>query len=255
MTKRQATGASVGIPPRRMSFDASVGHTDYYGGDKATTVFWNTLSMLFPEGEQFFVSAVRNYRTSPEVWDNEVLAAQISGFIGQEAFHTLAHKSLNAALSEKGYPVAKVDAILNKALGALLKTSPILALYVTAILEHYTATMGAQLLDNAAHNAAVSSEAKKLWLHHAVEEVEHRSVSFDVLKLVAGGNMDTNRVLLFFPVSLIFIAAVATLYSYNLSRVGGWRDIRSIVSLLKLLTQNTGKLRDWFAKDFHPLSA
>lgn len=85
-----AKGKLVGIPPRKFDIDFSkIDVENYYHDDKALTVFWNTLSMLFPEGEQFFVKSVRSFRDKIE---SEQLQNEISGFIGQEAFHTKAHE-------------------------------------------------------------------------------------------------------------------------------------------------------------------
>ena len=249
-----AKGKLVGIPPRKFKVNVSELEKNintYYGNDKAITIFWNTLSMLFPEGEQFFVESVRKYRN--DVMSDEQLQNEISGFIGQEAFHTHAHVKVNEALEKKGYPVKRVNRILKKQLGFLRKKNPLLALYVTAILEHYTATLASQLIDDLDHNSKVTGESRNLWMHHAIEEIEHRAVSFDVLGRVAGGWIDEVRIGLFIPVSIIFAGAVAVLYTYNLKK----QDIKltELVSILRLgqiLFKNSPKLKDWFDRDFHP---
>jgi hypothetical protein len=242
-------GNLVGIPPRRMNFKAEDIPLNYYDNDALMTVFWNTLSMLFPEGEQFFVRAVRAAAKEAEL--STTLKNEISGFIGQEAFHTLGHKQFNAILKAQGYPVNTVDKYLNKVLSAIDKTNPRFALYITCILEHYTSTLASQLLDNPEHNQAVLGAARNMWLHHAVEEVEHRSVSFDVLMQTKGSKVIAD--MLFIPVSIVFAAAVASLFAFNLANQKVHiKDLRSTARLVKLLIKNTDKLKDWFSKDFHP---
>ena len=245
-----SNGAKVGIPPRRMKIDYNKLSVNYYADDAVMTIFWNTLSMLFPEGEQFFVRAVRNYQ---DQIDNPTLRNEISGFIGQEAFHTLGHKGFNAHLESLGYPVKTVDKVLNQCLMFLNKRSPRLALYVTCILEHYTATLATQLLDDPVHNSSVLGEARHMWLHHAIEEVEHRAVSYDVLRSTGGDFTKLTVDALFIPVSVVFAAVVAVLFGYNLfTQKVTLRELRSITKLLSLLKANTPKILDWFDSTFHP---
>ena len=68
---------------------------DYYGNDAHLTTMWNALSVLFPEGERFFVDSVRRFRGRIE---DPALLAEITAFIGQEAMHSKEH----AALSQVG---------------------------------------------------------------------------------------------------------------------------------------------------------
>lgn len=244
-------GKLVGIPPRKFNVDFdSIDASSYYGNDRVLTSFWNTLSTMFPEGEQFFVESIRNYRD--QISDDR-LQNEISGFIGQEAFHTHAHVKFNDMLKDHGYPVDSVDKFLKKALTFLRKNHPMLALHVTAILEHYTATLGMQLLEDSRHNGAISRDAKKLWIHHAIEEFEHRCVSFDVLTKVGGPFSDEIRILLFVPVSVVFFAIVAYVYTTVLVKQKvKVSELKSIIGLIRLLSDNLPKIRDWFYRDFHP---
>ena len=104
---RQPAGARVGIPPRRvmMNFDNSdAGY--WYAESPFLTYFWSAFSILLPEGEQFFVKAVRHYRD--QITDEDLKAA-ISGFIGQEALHTQGHQVLNDFINAKQLPAAELE--------------------------------------------------------------------------------------------------------------------------------------------------
>ena len=96
--------------------------------DDNLRILLNTLSSLFPEGEAFFVRAVRAYRNKLPVGSD--LNADVSRFIGQEAFHSIAHDSLNRELYKKGYwdPTATVRFFLVNGSNYL----PRLSLHVTA---------------------------------------------------------------------------------------------------------------------------
>ncbi len=58
---------------------------NWCGGDAFSTAFFNSLSMSFPFGEQFFIDAVRDAVATlpPEV--QAKYRADVRGFIGQEA--------------------------------------------------------------------------------------------------------------------------------------------------------------------------
>src|SRR6266567_1523561 len=101
------------IPPRtvrtrRVKFEYPAGdlRLHYAGGDLIMSHVFAVLSALFPEGEDFFVRSVRNYRdriTDPE------LKRQVAGFIGQEAIHGREHRELNRRLQAMGYPTFVID--------------------------------------------------------------------------------------------------------------------------------------------------
>jgi len=47
-------------------------------------------------------------------------------------------------------------------------------------IEHFTAIIAAELLKNREHLAGVDDKMLELWMWHAIEEVEHKGVAFDV---------------------------------------------------------------------------
>ena len=56
--------------------------TNWHEQGAFITHFFNALSLLFPQGELFFMDSVRHYR---QRIDDPELKKQIQGFIGQEA--------------------------------------------------------------------------------------------------------------------------------------------------------------------------
>ena len=72
------------IQRRHVDFglSANVVPRDWCHDDAFQTSFLNALSLLFPEGERFFVDSVKQQRDrAPGLEDD------IAGFIGQEAMH------------------------------------------------------------------------------------------------------------------------------------------------------------------------
>jgi predicted metal-dependent hydrolase len=156
---------------------------DWHVEGVAITHFFNALSLLFPAGERYFMDSVRHYRDQIEDPD---LKKQVHGFIGQEAMHTREHVEYNDLLQAAGLPAHKLD----KRLWALLNFErrvlpPSLQLAQTVALEHYTAMLADLLLSDTNGRIAGSVDGyKQMWLWHALEETEHKSVSFDVWNAV-----------------------------------------------------------------------
>src|SRR4051794_4378586 len=92
--------------PRRdvaMDLDPAKVPRDWYSNDAFMTTYMNGLSLLFPEGERFFVDSVKQLRhvvTDPQLVEN------VTGFIGQEAMHGREHRAFNELLVAQGFTVA-----------------------------------------------------------------------------------------------------------------------------------------------------
>lgn len=178
-TRKKARPA---IRPRvpRLSFTDIRRH--WFAGSRTATQVWNGVNLLFPGGERFFVRSVRHYmdRLSPE------LQAQVKGFCGQEGRHAQAHERLFETLRAQGFDV---DSIVQRyehvAFERLEKLAPAaLKLSITVAAEHFTALMAEDALSVDITTGA-DPVMRNLFHWHAVEELEHKSVAFDVLQEVA----------------------------------------------------------------------
>ena len=73
------------------------------GGDAFRSAFFNALSMSFPVGEQYFMDSVRaGLKALPED-SRSKLAAEVQGFVGQEATHRRIHALFNGHLEKLGF--------------------------------------------------------------------------------------------------------------------------------------------------------
>src|SRR5687768_6339502 len=135
------------IPRRDVDFalDPESVPRDWCHDNAYQTTFLNALSLLFPEGEKFFVDSVKHARS--RVTD-PALQRQITGFIGQEAMHGKEHRAFNELLVAHGFPSAPaIDRRLRRFLRMVRKTLPPQSqLAVTCALEHFTAMMAEELL-------------------------------------------------------------------------------------------------------------
>ena len=170
--------ADLVITPRDRRFGRSEDHVQHrwwHGGDPFATAFFNALSTTFPKGEAFFIDSVKAFRdgTSPK------LAEEIRAFTMQEVIHSREHVAFNRRVIDSGYDVRFLDAQVDHVLG-LIKTRPaIVNLAATMALEHFTAILARELLENPAHLNGAETEAANLWRWHAVEEIEHKAVAYD----------------------------------------------------------------------------
>jgi predicted metal-dependent hydrolase len=240
-----------------LDFDPSSVPRDWYGGDAHMTTMVSALSVLFPEGERFFVDSVRRYKR--RVRDPELLAA-VDGFIGQEAMHGRGHRAFNemirAHVDEE--VVEGVDGQLRRLLGFFKATLPPAAqLAVTCALEHFTAILAEQLLGRDDHRDAIDESVRGLWLWHALEESEHKAVAFDVYQTIGGGY--PLRVVVMATTTLVFFAEAIHVHARLLRARGELGNRRGWAGLRRRLWKRPGLLRllvpaylDYYRRDFHP---
>jgi predicted metal-dependent hydrolase len=154
-------------------------------GSPTATHLLNGINLLFPLGERFFVRSVRHYQ---DRIDDPQLRADIRGFMAQEVRHGLEHERYFERLRAQGYDIDRfLEIYAAIAFGIVERVSPAaLNLAITAALEHFTAALAERAFttDFFDHAHPVMAELLR-W--HAAEEIEHKSVAFDVLASVAPG--------------------------------------------------------------------
>ncbi|WP_022976053.1 metal-dependent hydrolase [Nevskia ramosa] len=157
---------------------------DWLDGGVHFTLLMNTMSLVIPVGERFFIDAVRHYRD--QITDPELKKAA-TAFIGQEATHGREHDEYNALMFQR-LPAAKEFEDSVKALLARIKkrSPPSARLSVTIALEHITAIMADGLLSEPYMIEQSERHFAALWKWHALEETEHKGVPFDVYEMMMG---------------------------------------------------------------------
>lgn len=175
-----ATRSPHPIPVRKpnLTFDTSIPRY-WFKQNVAATHFFNGLNMLFPDGERFFVKAVHDCL---DRIDDPVLREQAKGFAGQEGQHANQHEKYFDVLREHGYKIDKFLARFRRFHRITNRLPAPLRLSITAGAEHYTAIFGANVIHDRDLLADVHPTMRNLLVWHATEEIEHKSVAFDVLK-------------------------------------------------------------------------
>ena len=237
-----------------LAFDPAAVPRDWCGSDPFLSTFCDSLSVLFPEGERFFIDSVKLVRH--QVTDPALLA-DVAGFIGQEAMHGREHRAFNAMLIDHGFRSApRVEAGLRRLLDLGRRAlSPHSQLAITCALEHFTAMMAEALLGNM--RGEMHPSVRPLWAWHALEESEHKAVAFDVYRATGGGAW--RRIIAMIPVSALFVLVAGATQARFLAERGillqPWRWLRGLTGLWVwpgYLTRLLPAYLTYFRPGFHP---
>lgn len=178
------------LRPRDVRFDWSALPAHWIPGEPFATHVFNVMHLLLPEGERWFVEVFKE--ALPLITDDR-LREQVTGFIGQEAMHASAHQGaqdhlVNHGLDPSPY-VRQLEWFFRERLdrpdgGRRWLVS---RLAVIAAVEHVTAFLGQWVLDSRAlDKAGADPTMLDLLRWHGAEEVEHRSVAFDLFMHIDG---------------------------------------------------------------------
>lgn len=156
----------------------------WMAGNAFKTRVIDAVQASFPDGERYFIASVRAFRD--RIGDQKMLD-EVKDFMLQEGQHGRVHSDYNARLDKQGLNMTAftrhVKAVADR---RLKRFSPEYNIALTAAFEHFTAMMAdlffakKNMLDGANPNV----RAMLAW--HAVEEMEHKAVAFDVMQKVAG---------------------------------------------------------------------
>lgn len=216
--ERERAMSNLTVRRPNITIDALVMEGNWLGGDAFRTQIFNTMSMMFPIGEKYFIDSVRAGAES--VTDGEVQRT-IRLFIAQEANHSHLHRRFNARLAEQGL-VNRVEARIAWRIRLGERFSVRDKLAITLAYEHFTAAFGDAVLGDAGWLDGAPPVMRAFWEWHAAEECEHRAAAFDLYRALGGGT--ARRMGWFFYVSLLFCVDALWQSVGNLRRSGQlWR--------------------------------
>lgn len=226
------------------------------GGDAFRTAWFNALSMSFPVGEQFFIDAVKlGLKALPDD-QREAMAADIQGFIGQEATHRRIHALFNGQLEQQGHHNAWAERAVRR-LKRLEGLDPRHWVAATAATEHITAIFAEWMLAHPECLDGAEPRLRTLWTWHASEEAEHRSIAFDLYVALGGNDLWRHRFMRI--VTVHFLLDVFRQTVRNLWHDGELFKPRTWRSGWQLLFARGGLIRSiyrpwkrYFEPGFHP---
>ena len=229
----------------------------WFANDAFKTRIFDALTLTFPDGERYFIESVRLFRD--KIQDPE-LKQKVADFIRQEAQHGLAHDKMNQVMREQGMPIDDFIAFMKKFFKSELQKSPQYNIAMTAAAEHLTALMAETFYGNKETLKDVHPYVRALLAWHAIEEMEHRDVAFDVMRTVGQVPEITRKYALVFTT---FGMIGFTGYRANIMlKHDGFTALQRANMFRKGLPWLFGKkgvlkrmatpYMDWFKQDFHP---
>jgi len=195
------------IAPRRFRIDYSDSHeiSKHWVQNNGFLTHWmNAYTLTIPGGEDFNVRTIRSYIDNIS---DEKLKSTAQGFVAQELSHGKAHEKFLNVLDKQGYNSKVFLSIYNfvsfKVLEPLSTKLSKLA-FVVAIerINEIIAEVNleAGLLDDSPKQAAL------LYQWHFAEEIEHKSVAFDIYQDVSGNRfMLAYSTLICYLVNMFFL--------------------------------------------------
>lgn len=179
----------IALQPRDVRYDWSGLPLRWIPSEPQASHILSVLHLLLPEGERWFVETFK--KALPLITD-DALREDVIGFIGQEAIHAAAHQSVLDYYTSVGVDTAsyirQVGWLFARTLGSRPRMTPaserellIEHVAIIAAVEHFTAMMGAWVLDaTALDEVDLDPRMLDLLRWHGSEEVEHRNVAFDL---------------------------------------------------------------------------
>jgi uncharacterized protein len=140
----------------------------------------DAMSVMFPEGERFFIACVRDFRaqaTDPQ------LKEDIAGFIRQESQHSIAHTAYNKRLAAQGIDIERLNFIQRRNFNWVRQYIPMKqTIAQTAGAEHLTSILAHAFFSKGTAMRFQDERMQALYAWHCMEEIEHKSVAFDVMQ-------------------------------------------------------------------------
>jgi uncharacterized protein len=179
----------VQIQARKVHFNVSGIPLEWIPGHPVASTMINLFNIVLPAGEHWFV---RTFNEALPLVKDPKLADEMRGFIGQEATHAAAHDEvvrefLIASGVDPSPMLELVDYMFEKVLAPTTSTNPkrqlnnlCERLWLIAAIEHYTAVLGDFALNSTWDDFGANPTMVDLFRWHGSEEVEHRSVAYDV---------------------------------------------------------------------------
>jgi uncharacterized protein len=180
---------------RKTRFDWSNTPLHWVPGDPFSTHTMNVMHLILPAGERWFIQVVTE--AEPLVKDPELQAA-IKPFIQQEAWHAWAHQMVLQHLADQQIDTTPYTDQLQRWLSRIGNRHPKWVqfaqrwwlygrLAVAAALEPFNAVLGQWVIENRGLETAGADETMlDLLRWHGAEEIEHRSLVFDIYQHLCG---------------------------------------------------------------------
>ncbi|RJF94374.1 metal-dependent hydrolase [Oleomonas cavernae] len=221
-TAVQASTATWEIRARRVAFDWTNPPLRWLPEDPFGAHWVNQFSFTLVKGEGFFCRTFT--QALPRIGDAK-LRQDVETFIRQEAIHAGAHKvSIEEYLSRYGTDIADnyrrsarlfERTLAEKPLGIRLPAFMqrrwlLVRVGLVAAAEHFTCALGQFALKQANWKAGGDPVVTDLFTWHCAEEVEHRTVAYDLYRHLGGGYLLRAALMAITGPVLVYLMAAGT---------------------------------------------
>jgi len=251
-----STPIDVEIECRNIPFNFSIDDAGYWNDNSPVkTYFWNSLSLGLPQLENAAVKTIAN--VLPSIKD-EALNKCAKVFCMQESTHAIKHGVFNSAFLQGNHQsFINLDNKIFAFVIGLLPQKFTLGLFsgvehITSIISHVGLEQPERWFGNC------NPEVYRLWDWHAMEELEHKSVCFDVYNYMGGGWLQRCITMLFVTFFILLPSvSVRLLYLlWNDKKLFLGRTWKQIFSLLVgrdgVFRLILGEYLEYFKKNFNP---
>jgi len=233
----------------------------WFNNDPMMTHYMNALHLVFPDGERFFIKSVQYFGDRIK---DENLKERVKAFIGQEVQHGKGHESFWETLREQGFDLDVFLRFFHKtAINGIVPWGtklfgPEMALSVTVALEHYTAVLADNAFENRNLYEFMPEAMADFMYWHSAEEIEHKSVAFDVLQEVDGSYVRRAAGMVLSSWALFFYAFCGQAIFLTQDKTVKLTDMPGhLFRFARLFMQTQGgviarNLLQYFKPDFHP---
>lgn len=241
------TPVAMSFPIPELVFD-ECDPCHWNGGSVVKSHFWNSMSSLLPNIE---FCAIRSLLPLVQNIDEHKLHEEVRLFCNQENAHGTLHSRFNRQHLHSSYPFLERLETWERHcfswMSKLLPQSVFLSLFVA--VEHWTAAFAQHGLSNPdAWFASCDRTMFRLWEWHAIEELAHKSVCYDVYRYFRGGYV--SHVLgMMLLLLLIMLPGLCLRLAYLFLKDKVWWRLRTYQELAHYLFSKFGVLRMTF-KDF-----
>jgi hypothetical protein len=255
MTVTDVRRADPDLPiVRRVRFDFSDVPVHWVPGRPLVTHIANVFNILLPPGERWFC---RSFRAALPAVEDDVLRDQVKAFIGQESIHGRSHHAYCDKLQADGIPALDLMAVAEERFTGPGERFPLEArLWLISGIEVYTAMLGRYVYETDVFDDA-HPVMRDLLLWHLAEEIEHKSVAFDLAmsvdpsyrRRVTSGVAVTVVMLAQTTRLLVRLIAADPELTWRQAAREVWRERRQLADLAR---HGSRSFRHYLRRDHHP---
>ncbi|HSW13350.1 MAG TPA: metal-dependent hydrolase [Solimonas sp.] len=199
MSATRKSAVVSAIIPRDVKFDWQQSPLHWIRDDAFSSHAINEFSYLLTSGERFFC---RLFREALPLVTDEKLRADVQAFIRQEAVHSRAHhESIEGYLKRLGIDGGDFERHNSVLFDRWLASEPygrklpkplqrqwlVARVGAVAAIEHFTAALGSFVLEAQSwERDGADPVVADLFRWHGAEEIEHRSVAYDLYRHLGG---------------------------------------------------------------------